>query len=266
MPGESACRLYVDAALGAGIDVMLPAAQAHYLVDVMRLTGGESIALFNGRDGEWIATLRRGARKSCLLTVARQSRPQSAGPDLWLLFAPIKRARLDYMAEKATELGVSRIQPVMTRYTQVTRVNTERLKANAVEAAEQSERLDVPEVRDALPLAAVLADWPSHRRILWCDESPSAAPIAAALVPLADTGRAPWAVLIGPEGGFAPEERHRLRTMPQVLGVNLGPRLLRADTAAIAALATWQASIGDWRGQGDRRDQGDWTAGDPRPM
>jgi 16S rRNA (uracil1498-N3)-methyltransferase len=263
MPGEWACRLYVDAALGAGIDVMLPAAQAHYLLDVLRLKGGMSVAVFNGRDGEWIATLRRSAKKNCLLSVERQSRPQSASPDLWLLFAPIKRARLDFVAEKASELGVSRIQPVITQYTQVMRVNTERLRANAVEAAEQCERLDVPEVGEAAPLATVLADWPPARRLLWCDESPGSPSIAAAL---ANKPHAQWAVLIGPEGGFAPEERQRLRAMPQVLAVSLGPRLLRADTAAIAALSIWQAVCGDWRGQGERRGQGDWTATDPRPM
>jgi 16S rRNA (uracil1498-N3)-methyltransferase len=237
-------RLYVDQNLGAGQTVEPAPPQAHYLGTVMRLKPGAELALFNGRDGEWrarIAELRRGRAS---LTVEAQTRPQAAGPDLWMLFAPIKKTPLDYVVQKATELGVAALCPVMTRNTVAGRVNLDRVRANAVEAAEQTGRLDVPRIDAPVTLEALLASWPSDRRILWCDETGASPPVAAAL------GRAApgkWAVLTGPEGGFAPGELDLLRERPFVTGVGLGPRLLRADTAALAAITCWQALIGDWR-------------------
>jgi 16S rRNA (uracil1498-N3)-methyltransferase len=238
-------RLYVEAALSAGAEVALDSAQAHYLRNVMRRASGDAVRVFNGRDGEWrgsIASLGKGKGD---VVLEAQTREQAPEPDLWLLAAPIKRTAIDFVAAKATELGVSAIQPVFTRRTAVTRVNSERMRANVIEAAEQCERLSVPEVRQAAPLDEVLAAWSPARRLLFCDETRDDRPIAAAL--LAERARAPqaWAILIGPEGGFAPEELQRIRALPGVLPVSLGPRLLRADTAALAALAVWQAVMGE---------------------
>jgi 16S rRNA (uracil1498-N3)-methyltransferase len=174
--------------------------------------------------------------------------PQAAEPDLWLCFAPVKRARIDYIAEKATELGVSVLQPIVTQHTIVERVNVERLRANAVEAAEQTERLSVPEVRAPLDLTRLLDTWPVGRRLLICDETGAGAPVAEALSALdAGARAAPWAIVIGPEGGFAAGELAALRRIKDVTAVGLGPRILRADTAALAALSVWQALVGDWR-------------------
>jgi 16S rRNA (uracil1498-N3)-methyltransferase len=237
-------RLYVDQNLAAGQTVEAAPAQAHYLANVMRLKPGAELALFNGRDGEWRATLAEAGRKRATLAVEAQLRPQTAGPDLWLLFAPVKRAPVDFIAQKATELGVAALCPVMTRNTVAGRVNLERMRANAVEAAEQTGRLDVPRVDAPAALEARLADWPAGRRILWCDETGASPPVARAL---AGAAPGPWAVLTGPEGGFAPGELDLLRNSPIVTGVGLGPRVLRADTAALAALTCWQAFVGDWR-------------------
>jgi 16S rRNA (uracil1498-N3)-methyltransferase len=237
-------RLYVDQNLAAGQTVEATPAQAHYLGTVMRRTPGAEVALFNGRDGEWrarIAELRRGRAS---LAVEALLRPQAAGPDLWLLFAPVKRAPVDLIAQKATELGVAALCPIMTRNTVAARVNLERLRANAIEAAEQSGRLDVPRVDAPVTLEARLATWPADRRVLWCDETGESPPVSQALAAAAP-GK--WAVLIGPEGGFAREELDALRKTPFVTGAGLGPRLLRADTAALAAITCWQALIGDWR-------------------
>ena len=242
-------RLYVDQNLAAGQGVAVSAPQAHYLGHVMRLKPGAEVALFNGRDGEWSARLATIGRGAATLAPERQTQPQSAGPDLWLLFAPIKRAPVDFVAAKATELGVSALRPVITRNTVVSRVNLERLRANAIEAAEQTGRLDIPEVFAPVALDARLADWPAGRRILMCDESGTAPPIAAALAAFAGAKPGPWAVLIGPEGGFSAAELDALAKTPFVTRVGLGPRLLRADTAALAALSCWQATIGDWRGR-----------------
>jgi 16S rRNA (uracil1498-N3)-methyltransferase len=175
-------------------------------------------------------------------------RDQVAEPDLWLCFAPVKRARIDYIAEKATELGVSVLQPIVTQHTIVERVNVERLRANAVEAAEQTERLSVPEVRAPVDLTRLLGEWPAGRRLLMCDETGGGRPIAEMLTGLdADARAAPWAIVIGPEGGFAAAELDALRRIKDVTAVGLGPRILRADTAALAALSVWQSLIGDWR-------------------
>ena len=249
-------RLFVDADLGPGATVDLESGQAHYLRHVLRLETGAPIHLFNGRDGEWRARIEGFGKNRCSLAVANRTRPQHPEPDLWLVFAPIKRDRIDWLAAKATELGVTALLPAFTRRTAVTRVNTDRLRANAVEAAEQCERLGVPEVREATALGRILADWPPGRRLLLCAEAGTARPIADALVAekaaLAAAGQVapePWAVLTGPEGGFAPDELDALVKLPFVTAVGLGPRLLRADTAAVAALACWQAILGDGAGR-----------------
>jgi 16S rRNA (uracil1498-N3)-methyltransferase len=244
----SVTRLFTAADLAAGTEVALDEAQAHYLRHVMRREEGASLLLFNGRDGEWKATLSLRGRKEALAEVTDCTRRQVAEPDVWLCFAPVKRARIDYIAEKATELGVARLQPVITQHTIVERVNVERLRAHAVEAAEQTERLSVPEVRAPVDLVQLLAQWPAGRHLLICDETGGGPPIAEALSGLDDAARtAPWAIVIGPEGGFAQAELAALRRMKNVMAVGLGPRILRADTAALAALACWQALIGDWR-------------------
>ena len=244
----STSRLFVEAGLAAGVEAPLDEAQAHYLRHVMRRADGAPLSLFNGRDGEWKATLSLRGKKAAVALVGKQVRPQAAEPDLWLCFAPVKRARIDYIAEKATELGVSVLQPIVTQHTAVERVNVDRLRANAVEAAEQTERLTVPEVRSPVDLTRLLAEWPAGRRLMICDETGSGPPIAEALTGLdANARTAPWAIVIGPEGGFAAAELTALRRIKDVTAVGLGPRILRADTAALAALAVWQALVGDWR-------------------
>jgi 16S rRNA (uracil1498-N3)-methyltransferase len=244
----SVTRLFVEADLARGGDVALSEAQAHHLRHVMRRENGAPLLLFNGRDGEWRATLALAGRKQATAKVGDRTREQAGEPDLWLCFAPIKRARIDYVAEKATELGVSLLQPVLTQHTNVERVNVERLRANAIEAAEQTERLSVPEVRAPVDLMQLIGDWPDDRRLLMADETGGGPPIAETLSRLDEQGRsAPWAILVGPEGGFAAGELAAVRRMKNVTAVGLGPRILRADTAALAALACWQAVIGDWR-------------------
>jgi 16S rRNA (uracil1498-N3)-methyltransferase len=244
----SVSRLFVESDLSAGGEAALDEAQVHYLRNVMRRPDGASLLVFNGRDGEWRATLEGQGKKAAVARVGEQARKQAAEPDVWLCFAPVKRARIDYIAEKATELGVAVLQPVLTQHTNVERVNVERLRANSVEAAEQTERLTVPEVRAPVDLARLLAGWPPERRLLMCDETGAGPPIAEVLSNLDASARAaPWAIVIGPEGGFAASELAALRRIKDVAAVGLGPRILRADTAALAALACWQALIGDWR-------------------
>jgi len=242
-------RLYVEVDLATGATVELGAAQSHYLRNVLRLSAGDAVALFNGRDGEWRARIEGFDRRAAGLICLEQSRRQSGEPDLWLMFAPIKRGRIDWLVEKATELGVSALVPVITRHSATTRLNLDRLAAHAVEAAEQSERLGVPVLHSLRPLSAWLAEWPAQRRLLLCAEAGAAQPIAAALSAAVGTpaATAPWAVLIGPEGGFAAGELDDLGKLAFVTPVGLGPRILRADTAALAALACWQAIIGDGR-------------------
>lgn len=243
----SAMRLFVESDLSADIEAALSESQAHYLRHVMRREDGAGLLLFNGRDGEWQARLSLRGKKAAVAQVDRRTREQVAEPDVWLCFAPVKRARIDYIAEKATELGVSVLQPMITQHTTVERVNIERLRANAVEAAEQTERLSVPEVREPIDLARLLATWPAERRLLMCDETGGGPPIGDALSGLDPAARAaPWAIAIGPEGGFTDAELAMLRRMKDVVAVGLGPRILRADTAALAALACWQCVIGDW--------------------
>ncbi len=236
-------RLFVDAALGPGAGVGLDAGQAHYLDRVMRLAASDAVLVFNGRDGEWRARLEDGGGKRRALAVDRQTRAQAAEPGPWLAFAPLKKTPMDFVAVKATELGVSRLLPVFTRRTAARRVATARLRANAREAAEQCGRLSVPEVVEPVDLQALLAQWPAGRRLLVPDESGGGVPLARALAKAAPDDHA---FLIGPEGGFAPDELDALRKLPFVTAVGLGPRILRADTAALATLAAWQALVGDW--------------------
>jgi 16S rRNA (uracil1498-N3)-methyltransferase len=236
-------RLYVEAPLGQGVRVVPDAAQAHYLLHVMRAKANDRISLFNGRDGEWVARVAEVSKRACTLECDGLVAPQASVPDLWLCFAPVKKTPADYVVQKAAELGVRLLQPVFTRRTIVTRVNRERLRANAIEAAEQSGRLDVPQTPEPLSFDKLLAGWPKDRRLIFCDEG-GALPIDQALRELPD---GPAAIFTGPEGGFDPSEREALRALPYVTPVSLGPRILRADTAALAALAVWQAVRGDWR-------------------
>ena len=246
MPGYDfrSPRLYVDAPLGAGAAVALEPEQAHYLTHVLRLKSGAGVLAFNGRDGEWAATIE-AQRRSASLHVGDRVRAQTTPADLHYLFAPLKAARLDYMVQKAVEMGVAKLQPVLTRHTQAPRVNTGRMRANAIEAAEQCGVLSVPDVEEPLPFAQMLAKREAARWMIFCDEDAAVAnPIAAlATVP----ARSPLAVLIGPEGGFADDERAALLKLPNVVRLCLGPRILRADTAAVAALTIVQAVAGDWQ-------------------
>ena len=235
-------RLHVDHPLGAEQAVALTQAQAHYLFAVMRLERGDAVALFNGRDGEWQSEVAEAGRRAGVLVCTVQSAPLRLPPDLWLLFAPLKKGRTDFIVEKAAELGAARILPVQTRHTNAERIRQDRLQAHAVEAAEQCGGTFVPEVAALQPIGPLLDHWPAARRLLWCDEALAGQPPAQ----LSGARGAPWAILIGPEGGFAADEAARLRALPQAVPTSLGPRILRADTAAVAALALWQAALGDW--------------------
>ncbi len=245
MTDRPATRLYIAAGLAPGAAIALGAAEAHRLQHVLRLGPGAAVAGFNERDGEWLCRVERLGRGSGALTALEQRRPPMPEPDLWLLFAPIKRVRLDWLVEKATELGIAALVPVWTARTQAERLNRERLVALAVAAAEQSERLSVPEIRMPETLEQVLAGWPAARRLVVCDESGGGIPIAAALAGVPPT--APAGLLVGPEGGFTERELDALGKLSIVTRIGLGPRVLRAETAAIAALAVFQAITGDWR-------------------
>lgn len=234
-------RLYVEHPLGEGQTVPLERDQAHYLFGVMRQSVGAEVALFNGRDGEWRAEVSEAGKRGGVLTCRAQTAPLQVPPDLWLLFAPIKKARTDFIVEKAAEMGARRIVPVQTAFTNSERIRQDRLQAHAVEAAEQCGGTFVPEVTELMRLGDVLASWPEERRLMFCDE----AEVGAARG-LAGAESGPWAVLIGPEGGFSEAERARLHALPQAHVASLGPRILRADTAAVAALTLWQLSLGDW--------------------
>ncbi|MEM8580689.1 MAG: 16S rRNA (uracil(1498)-N(3))-methyltransferase [Pseudomonadota bacterium] len=238
-------RLYVDEALGAGQTVTLSRDHAHYLGNVMRRNSGDHVTLFNGRDGAFAAQIAHLSKRGGTLTVGVQTAPQKDPPDLWMLFAPIKKTRTDFIVEKATEMGASRICPVQTEYTNSERIRQDRLQAHAVEAAEQCGGTFVPEVAVLQKLGAILSSWPTGRRLMFCDETLAEDPSTARALNAA-TRDTPWAILIGPEGGFSEAERTRLRGMSQAVSVQLGPRVLRADTAAVAALALWQSQLGDW--------------------
>lgn len=237
-------RLFVPDDLAAGRQIEASAAQAHYLLKVLRMAEGAEILLFNGRDGEWRARLSAIARKSATLEADGQTRPQPATPDLVFCFAPLKQGRLDYLVQKAVEMGAGVLQPVVTQHTQVVRPGVERLQANVVEAAEQCGVLAVPPVREALRLDRLLAGWNAGRRLIFCDENAATDNPLPALAGIAERS---LALLVGPEGGFSEDERRQLRTLPFVTAIPLGPRILRADTAAVAALAVVQAAIGDWQ-------------------
>ncbi|MFS4581997.1 16S rRNA (uracil(1498)-N(3))-methyltransferase [Phaeobacter sp. C3_T13_0] len=236
-------RLYVEHPLGEGQSVPLDRDQAHYLFGVMRLQVGAQLLLFNGSDGEWRVDVAEAGKRGGVLTCQEQIRALVLPPDLWLLFAPIKKARTDFIVEKAAEMGAARIVPVQTDFTNSERIRQDRLQAHAVEAAEQCGSTYVPEVADLQKLSRFLDQWPTDRQLMFCDE----AEVGAALT-FADEAAmgTPWAILIGPEGGFSEAERKRLHALPQSHVVSLGPRILRADTAAVAALTVWQQKYGDW--------------------
>jgi 16S rRNA (uracil1498-N3)-methyltransferase len=236
-------RLFVEAPLAAGVELALDRDQAHYLFGVMRLGAGAAVAVFNGADGEWRAAVAEAGKRGRLRVEARTA-AQRVPPDLWLVFAPLKKARTDFVVEKATELGAARIQPVFTQHTNAERLRPERLRRIAVEAAEQCGETHVPGIAEPERLDRLLDGWEAGRRLMFCDERREARPAAEAL---GAAGPGPWAVLVGPEGGFAPGEAERLRGLPFVVAASLGPRVLRADTAAVAALALWQSVLGDWR-------------------
>ncbi len=238
---DAKIRLYVDAPLGQGQTVPLNRDQAHYLFGVMRQAVGGAVLLFNGRDGEWRADITQAGKRGGELTCVAQTLPLQMPPDLWLMFAPIKKARTDFIVEKAAEMGAARIVPVMTEFTNAGRIQRDRLQAHAVEAAEQCGGTYVPEVTEAQKLGRMLDGWDPARKILFCDEA------LAGDSPDLPTGAGPWAILIGPEGGFSDSERKRLRGLDFAHPVALGPRILRADTAAVAAMTLWQRALGDWR-------------------
>ncbi|MFV0332538.1 MAG: 16S rRNA (uracil(1498)-N(3))-methyltransferase [Tropicimonas sp.] len=233
-------RLFVEQSLAPGQSVSLTREQAHYLFGVMRLAEGAEILVFDGQNGEFAARIAEAGKRGGRLDIGARTRPLQAPPDLWLLFAPIKKARTDFIVEKAAEMGAARILPVQTEFTNSERIRRERLQAHAVEAAEQCGGTFIPEVCDLERLDRLLADWPAERRLMFCDEALVGARAALSGPP------APWAILIGPEGGFSGSERARLHAMEQAVAVSLGPRILRADTAVVAALALWQSLLGDW--------------------
>jgi 16S rRNA (uracil1498-N3)-methyltransferase len=237
-------RLYVSQDLADGAEVKLEPQQTNYLVNVLRLGAGAPVFVFNGRDGEFSAGLNASSRKAAALAVGARTRAQAEPPDVDYLFAPLKHARLDYMAQKAVEMGARSLRPVITRHTQVSRVNLERLRANAIEACEQCGVIWIPEIAPVEPLTDALKRWPRERLLVFCDEeAEQASPLDALAMARADRG---VGLLIGPEGGFDDNERAAILSAPRVLRLSLGPRILRADTTAVAALALIQATLGDW--------------------
>lgn len=237
-------RLYVEPDLSPGAQLTLGKDQSLYLAAVLRKSVGDEVVLFNGRDGAWLCRLVSDSKKSVTLDLVERIAPQTPPSDLWYGFAPLKTERLDYVIQKAVEMGAGTIQPVITRFTQVNRLKHERLVANAIEAAEQCEVLSVPSVEQEITLERLLDSWPADRRLILADESATSSSPVEALTALRGQK---IGILIGPEGGFSDEERAKLRTLPYVVPISLGPRILRADTAAVAALAVIQATIGDWR-------------------
>ncbi|MBT3360616.1 MAG: 16S rRNA (uracil(1498)-N(3))-methyltransferase [Rhodospirillales bacterium] len=251
MPEKKPCaRLFLDSELIADQMIKLDRDQSHYLAQVMRVRSGEEIALFNGRDGEWRAVVSNVERKAVTLACRSRLREQADESDVWLAFAPLKKTRIDFVVEKATELGVARLLPVITQYTAAARVNVERLSARVIEAAEQCERLTVPSIEPPCALIELLSSWPGERTLFVLDETGAGRPITEALMecaPTTDGSFPPCGFLIGPEGGFSSSELDAVRKRAFVTTVGVGPRILRAETAALAALACWQAIVGDWR-------------------
>ena len=243
---ETRQRLYCDAALHDGAELTLDRDQSHYLINVLRYQTGQDVLIFNGVDGEYRASIAVADRKKAQLSCHEQTRPQDPMPNLTLVFAPIKKARIDFIAEKATELGVGRIQPVMTDFTQVSRVNTDRMAANAIEAAEQTGRTTIPSVNQPISLQNLLEDWPEGCHIIFCDEDYAGTASFAFQQQVASL-QGPAAILIGPEGGFSPRERDMIRGHKAAVPVSLGQNILRADTAMLAALSLWQGVAGDWK-------------------
>jgi 16S rRNA (uracil1498-N3)-methyltransferase len=246
--GDLKTRLYVKQDLNKGSQIILSKEQAHYLRNVLRLREGDNIALFNGRDGEWKTEIINIEKKNVLVCVNICSRPQEITADIWLIFAPIKGLRVDFIAQKATELGVNMLCPVFTEHTSVTRVNVERLLSNAIEAAEQSGRLSVPQIHSPVRLEKLIEDWPKGRFLFCCDETGGGKPILGAF----EENKGPAGLLIGPEGGFSNRELDQLDKLSNVCRVSLGEKILRSDTAAFAALVCWQAAIGDWNAPKDK--------------
>jgi 16S rRNA (uracil1498-N3)-methyltransferase len=236
-------RLHVTEDLTAGASITIEGGQAHYLANVLRMAEGAGLLVFNGRDGEWLARLTARSKKAATLAAIEQTRPQPPPPDLVYCFAPLKAGRLDYLVQKAVEMGAGVLQPVVTQHTQVAKISTDRIEANAVEAAEQCGILAIAEVREIVKLDGLLATWAAERRLIFCDEDSSTNNPLPALQAITETK---LALLVGPEGGFSDEERRQLRALPFVTAIPLGPRILRADTAAVAALAVIQATVGDW--------------------
>jgi 16S rRNA (uracil1498-N3)-methyltransferase len=235
-------RLFLEARLTEAAEIELPAAQAHYLVNVLRLSGGDALRVFNGEDGEWLAYLATVSKKHVTIRCERRVADVSPPPDIDYIFAPLKHARLDYVVQKATELGARSLRPVITARTIAERVNLERMRANAIEAAEQCNLVFVPDVHEPVKLPNLLQSWQPGRALIYCDETALIANPLEALKPL----QAPAAVLIGPEGGFTIEEKALLKSCAFVTAISLGPRIMRADTAAVAAMTLVQASLGDW--------------------
>ncbi|MES2443126.1 MAG: 16S rRNA (uracil(1498)-N(3))-methyltransferase [Pseudomonadota bacterium] len=240
-PPDSTPRLFVETELASGASVRIDGGQAHYLLAVMRLKAGDPVRLFDDRTGEWLGIARHIAKRDLTLEVTDRLREREAVPDLWLCAAPIKKGRVDWVAEKACELGVARLVPVFTRRAVVDRLNLDRLRAHMIEAAEQCGRTALPELAEPVKLAALLRDWPAERALFFADEA-GGAPALAAMRARAG----PAAILVGPEGGFDDSEREAIRALPQAVGIALGPRILRADTAAAAAVALWMGAAGDW--------------------
>jgi len=239
-PPASTPRLFVDQVLAAGMTLTLDGGQANYLGNVMRLKAGDPVRLFDDRTGEWIAEMADAGKRSVTLRLTGKLREREGVPDLWLLFAPIKKGPIDWLVEKATELGAARLQPVITHRTIVDRLNLDRLRANMIEAAEQCDRTTLPELREPVKLPSLLKNWNESRALLFADETGG--------LPIAEIARAgPTAILIGPEGGFTPEERAAIRATPGATAIALGPRILRAETAAAAAISAWMSAAGDWR-------------------
>ncbi len=236
-------RLYIEGPLAAKKVVPLDSAQSNYLFGVMRRKLGDTLRVFDGASGEWIAEVAKANKRNGLLVCKAVAGPQVSPPDLWLLFAPVKKARTAFIVEKAVEMGVRAMQPVLTEFTNE-RINTGRMQAHAIEAAEQCGATFVPELSEPVKLADMLANWPVGRKLMFCDEGRAALPVAQALA--TQSGGA-WAVIIGPEGGFSPDEVASLRALDAVVSVTLGPRILRADTAAVAAITAWQMALGDWQ-------------------